>query len=189
MPRDIDLAGPCAVAVFARLWVEGQLLLDNWVEQIEKEVSGKIRLEGGRSYNLKLEYFYNGGSASAKLLWSSASQPKEPIGPTALVWTDGSARGLKGEYFQGIDLQRPWHTRNDPTVQFSWGTSPPFDDPKGEKPAALELDLPSGTYRAQWVDPRTGRALKTDHLRHSGGVAKLETPKFTEDIALRVTAK
>jgi hypothetical protein len=170
----------------ARLWVDGRLIIENWVEQTEQEVSGKLRLEGGRSYPIKLEYFYNGGQAAAKLLWSSASQAKEPIGPAALVWADGSARGFKGEYFKGTDLRNPWRTRNDPTVNFAWGTATPFGEPAGTTPNALDLLLPSGTYQAEWVDPLTGGVVKSERVATKGEGMKLAVPPFAEDIALRV---
>ncbi|MBI2927618.1 MAG: hypothetical protein HYY24_18125 [Verrucomicrobia bacterium] len=173
----------------AHLWVDGRLVIDNWVEQTEKELTGRMRLEGGRSYPVKLEYFYNGGQAAMKFLWSSGSQPKEPIGATALVWLDGSARGLKGEYFKGTDLKNPWRTRNDPTVNFAWGTSPPFSESSQGAPGALEIELPVGAYRAEWVDPVTGRVAKDETLQHAGGLAKVSAPRFTEDIALRIRAR
>lgn len=170
----------------ARLWVDGTLLIDNWVEQTEKEVSGKIRLEGGRSYPIRLEYFYNGGQAAAKLLWSSASQAKEPVGPSALAWSDGSARGFKGEYFTGTDLQSPWRTRNDPTVNFAWGAASPFAEPTGPVPQGLELALPGGTYQAEWIEPPTGAVINSQRLKSRAGKVRLTAPDFREDIALRI---
>ncbi len=173
----------------ARLWVDGRFVIDNWVEQSEKELTARIRLDGGRSCPVRLEYFYSGGQAAMKFLWSSASQPKEPIGATALVWLDGSARGLKGEYFKGTDLQQPWRTRNDPQVNFAWGTSPPFGESQREQAGALEIELPAGDYRAEWVDPLTGRVAKAETLQHAGGLAKVSVPRFTDDIALRIRAR
>jgi len=65
----------------ARLWVNGLLVIDDWVEHPPHEVSGVIDLEANREYDLRLEYFENAGAASVKLSWSSTSQPTKEIVP------------------------------------------------------------------------------------------------------------
>ena len=66
-----------------RLWVDGQLLVDNFTTHGATENSGTINLIAGRSYDIRMEYFENGsGAALAQLLWSSPTVPKEII-PTA----------------------------------------------------------------------------------------------------------
>jgi hypothetical protein len=67
-----------------RLWVNGQLLVDNWTAHPLTENSGSLSLQAGLPYELKLEYFEAGGSAAAKLLWSSPSQPKQVIPGSAM---------------------------------------------------------------------------------------------------------
>lgn len=62
-----------------RLWVNDQLMVNNWVNQSVKEVSGKITLEAGVRYPIKLEYFENTGRAQAELRWSSVQTPKQII--------------------------------------------------------------------------------------------------------------
>jgi hypothetical protein len=62
-----------------RLWVDGQLIVDNWADQAETEFSGTITLAAGKKYPIVMEYYDNASNAAAKLLWSSASQPKSAI--------------------------------------------------------------------------------------------------------------
>ncbi len=62
-----------------RLWVNGQLLIDNWQDHAITESTGTISLTAGRWADLKLEYYENTGGAAARLLWSSPSQAKEVI--------------------------------------------------------------------------------------------------------------
>jgi parallel beta-helix repeat protein len=62
-----------------RLWVDGQLIVDNWTDQAETEFSGMITLAAGNKYAIVMEYYDNARTAVAKLLWSSASQPKLTI--------------------------------------------------------------------------------------------------------------
>ncbi|MBO9998033.1 MAG: hypothetical protein J7641_03330 [Cyanobacteria bacterium SID2] len=62
-----------------RLWVDDQLIIDQWQLQGATEHTGTLDLEAGRHYDIKLEYFENKGGASAQLLWSSPSQNQEVI--------------------------------------------------------------------------------------------------------------
>ena len=55
--------------------------------------------------------------------------------------------------------------------------------------ATLVLDLPRGTYRAEWVDTKTGKTAGTEKFIHPGGRRKLASPVFANDIALRVVAE
>ncbi|HTL07071.1 MAG TPA: PA14 domain-containing protein, partial [Chitinophagaceae bacterium] len=59
-----------------RLWINGVLLVDNWVNQGATEKSGTIDMVAGQKYDLMVEYYDNSGDAIAKLYWASASTPK-----------------------------------------------------------------------------------------------------------------
>ena len=67
-----------------RLWVNGQQLVDGWVNQAPTERSGTISLVSNQKYDLTMEYFENTGGASAKLSWSSTNQTKQIIPQTQL---------------------------------------------------------------------------------------------------------
>jgi hypothetical protein len=62
-----------------RLWVNGQLLINNWTDHDVIENSGSIALVAGQSYDIKLEYYDSTGGATSQLLWSSPTQAKEII--------------------------------------------------------------------------------------------------------------
>ncbi|HEY3322391.1 MAG TPA: PA14 domain-containing protein [Planctomycetota bacterium] len=62
-----------------RLWVNGQQLVNNWTDHGPTENSGTIALSANQNYDVTMEYYENGGGASAKLLWSSSSQSKVAI--------------------------------------------------------------------------------------------------------------
>jgi glucose/arabinose dehydrogenase len=69
----------------ARLWVDGQLLIDKWVDQsATNDWTGNLALTAFRKYSVMMEYFENGGGASTKLSWSSPSTPKAIIPQTQL---------------------------------------------------------------------------------------------------------
>ena len=123
-----------------RLWVNGQLLINNWTDHPTTENSSTIALTAGQKYDVKLEYYDHTRNAVAKLLWSSTSQTKQPIPQSQLFGsspaatpansgsaaaTPGSGTGLTGSYFNTTNLSGPALTRTDPTVNFEWGASPP----------------------------------------------------------------
>jgi hypothetical protein len=50
----------------------------------------------------------------------------------------------------------------------------------------LVLDIPGGTYKADWIDPASGAVISTATFTHQGGNQNLTTPEYTVDIALRI---
>jgi len=74
----------------ARLWVNGTLLVDQWVDQAATEWSGMIALTAGTPASIVFEYYENGGGASAQLSWSSASQTKGFIPTSSMTTTSAS---------------------------------------------------------------------------------------------------
>lgn len=62
-----------------RLWVNNQLIINNWTDHPPTENRGEISLVAGQKYDMKMEFYENGGGAAAKLLWSSPTQSKEVI--------------------------------------------------------------------------------------------------------------
>jgi hypothetical protein len=72
-----------------RLWVNGSLLVDKWIDQGPTEWSGTIALTAGTKYNIQMDYYENGGGAVAQLSWSSSSQPKQIIPQSQLFTTFG----------------------------------------------------------------------------------------------------
>ncbi|MHC4744798.1 MAG: PA14 domain-containing protein [Planctomycetota bacterium] len=93
-----------------RLWVDDQLIIERWVDQAPTKRSGMISLTGGAMYDIRMDYYENGGGAVARLRWSSASQAYEiipqsqlydqtgppdttpPAAPTGLTATPGDAQ-------------------------------------------------------------------------------------------------
>ncbi len=67
-----------------RLWVNGQQIINNWTDHAPTENSGAIALAAGQRYDIRLEFYENGGGATARLLWSSASVPKAVVPSTRL---------------------------------------------------------------------------------------------------------
>jgi len=67
-----------------RLWVNGQLIIENWTSHGAIDNTGDITLEANRKYSIKLEYFQGGGPCAIRLDWQSAHQPRETVPSAAL---------------------------------------------------------------------------------------------------------
>ena len=52
--------------------------------------------------------------------------------------------------------------------------------------AQLQLALPPGLYRAEWIDTKTGETCGTATFTHAGGERELTSPRFANDLALRI---
>src|SRR5439155_485387 len=65
--------------------------------------------------------------------------------------------------------------------------------PAGEKPAhgeaVVSLAVPEGTYRAEWIDPMTGKVEKRETVKSAKGTVVLTSPLHQEDIALKLMKK
>lgn len=68
-----------------RLWVNGQKLVDAWVDQGATEYKGELKLEAGQSYDVVMEYYENSGFAVAKLAWSVDGAEKKIVPTSALT--------------------------------------------------------------------------------------------------------
>ncbi|EKQ67175.1 PA14 domain-containing protein [Leptolyngbyaceae cyanobacterium JSC-12] len=113
-----------------RLWVNGQEIIDKWLDQPITEHQGTIVLQAGQLYDIQLEYYERGGDAVSKLMWSSQSQAKEII-PQSQLYSCGHpllvefVNGLRGDYFNGMNFETLQVSRTDAIVDFNWGTQAP----------------------------------------------------------------
>ncbi len=50
----------------------------------------------------------------------------------------------------------------------------------------VRLEVAPGRYRIEWITPATGEVAQAQPVEHTGGTLALETPVFSEDIAVRL---
>jgi len=167
-----------------RLWVNDERLVDDWTDHSTKEDTGRIKLTAGQRYAVKLEYFYNGGQGVSKLWWTPPGGKKEAV-PANAFRLPTTGWGLRGEYFRGTDLKNAWATRDDGTINFAWGVKPPLSGQSATGATALQIELADGTWRAEWLDTKTGKIMRQVNVS-GGGIRTLEAPKYETDIALRL---
>jgi hypothetical protein len=77
-----------------RVWVNGELIIENWTHHGDTEDRGTIDLVAGRHYSIVLEYFQAGGGSIAQLGWWSPHTERQLI-PTDLLWPPVRARNPK----------------------------------------------------------------------------------------------
>jgi beta-glucosidase len=78
--REIDLIAMSDDGM--RIWFDGKLLLDDWKDHAPEIKRMSLKVEAGKEYGLRVEYYERGGGAVAKLGWDS---PKELIDEAAAV--------------------------------------------------------------------------------------------------------
>ncbi len=108
-----------------RLWVDGQLIIDEWEDGSARKVTGEIGLGKG-GHDIRLEYYERSYDARVRLTWVKTKDP------TFSDW--------KGEYFANSELKgTPAMVRNDQSVDFSWGSNSPG------------VGLPSDEFSVRWT--------------------------------------
>lgn len=124
-----------------RVYIDNQLLIDKWIDQSATTYTADKVMTAG-NHNLKIEFYDNGYDAFAKFSLVKISEvtptptpiptatpspsptPTPTLTPTPTP-IQAQTNGLKGEYFDNMDLTNLKLTRVDPTVNFNWGTGSP----------------------------------------------------------------
>ncbi|MEO1393970.1 MAG: DUF4347 domain-containing protein [Cyanobacteria bacterium J06634_5] len=70
-----------------RLWINNELIIDQFVLQAPTTHTGTISLVAGQKYDIRMDYFERTGGAVAQLSWSSASQALEIV-PESQLYSD-----------------------------------------------------------------------------------------------------
>jgi len=93
----------------ARLWVDEQLIIDQWRDQSATAYTVTRTMTAGY-HSVRLEYYERAGDAVCQLSWST--------GTAITDW--------RGEYYSNGTLSgSPVLVRNDAAVDFDWGTGSP----------------------------------------------------------------
>lgn len=142
-PADDEYTLTALVDDGARVWLDGELIIDDVKEAPPREASHKRRLQGGRRYELRVEFIEFGGGATMRLQWSTPAQRKTAIPQTALFPPDA----LAAEGLVRLSEQSWWGTRMEagalPNAEdWQWVSSPALDPP--EEDFGTRLDEVTG---------------------------------------------
>lgn len=113
--------------------------------------------------------------------------------------------GVLKRFIEGFDFLRM--APHNVTVTPHAGAGSAGDSPPGARPTAwtlaevgeayavyvtggpqtqVALELPAGNYKAEWVSTLTGDVELGEKMSHTGGTRSLTSPRYAEDIALRL---
>ena len=171
-----------------RLWVNILLLINNWTDHGATENSGSITLTAGKKYDLKLEYYENGGAAVIKLSWTPPGLAKQVIPQERLYPRNVHTLHLDALYPQIV--HGGWLVLSIPEYQELYQVNTAGED------ARASFTLTGKTTRLT-VKGENLREVFNERLRetavfaHSEKLTLVETP-ITADIAgdsLRVDRK
>ena len=91
------------------------------------------------------------------------------------------ARAISGGRRHGLYIHHSKYA-GWPLPELSMGSC--YEPVPGDYSVSLELQLPRGAYTAEWIEPKSGRSLRTDAFDHAGGMRTIATPHYAVDIAL-----
>jgi hypothetical protein len=108
----------------ATLWVDEQLVIDEWKQGASREKSVDLMLKKGE-HDIKVEYYEAGGTARIALWWEILDEP--------------TYEGWKGTYWFNKTLDSEWAlVRNEAEIDFDWD----FESPG--------LGIPADDFSASW---------------------------------------
>jgi hypothetical protein len=145
-----------------RLWVNGQLIINNWTDHAPTENSGQITLTAEQKYDVRMEYYENGGGAVAKLKWSSVSQPKGIVPQGRLYPQTSDSQTFWSEVAPKVTVTGPATARNGTTKAYEFTVTNPGEDTfafaanypqcgKGGKLTGSTIEADGGRFRCKFV--------------------------------------
>ncbi len=120
----------------ATLWVDDRLVVDEWKDGANREVTIDLALKKG-DHAIKVEYYESGGNAKVRLWWEKL--------------TNVSYSAWKGTYWFNDKMDSKWAlVRSDNEIKFDWKEgSPAYGIPKDNFSALWErmVGFNAGVYR------------------------------------------
>jgi hypothetical protein len=169
-----------------RLWVNNHLLIDKWVDQAARSHSGTIHVSG--DVPIKMEYYENGGVASARLTWTRIGDEPPPPAPGEVIVDDSEPGFVQGGSSTG------WHTtaggyggsltwtKNNDRVRprYNWARWYPDLEPGCYEVYAYIPEYDAMTSNARyWVAHQEGFTLRrVDQASNRGDWVSLGTYRF-----------
>ena len=157
---------------------------------------------GGALFN-HLDYSFVAGHEDGSFVYP-ASQPgggnavfrkqmrilRETMDGLNLVRMRPAPEVVKGSLPEGVSARVLCEPGKDYLVYVRSGLDATKAKPRKTSFAAGEvkfgLDLPKGVYQVEWVDTKSGKAVRGERFEHGGGVREFGVPAFEEDVAGRV---
>ncbi len=149
-----------------RLYFNGALLIDDWRKQSYGSTLREVRLEAGREYDIRLEYFETTGNARVKLVWNHgvANDWRTKIDSAVRIARASDAAivvaGIEeGEFRDRSSLALPGHQEELIDAVAATG-----------KPVTVVVVGGSAVTMRHWID-RVGAVLDVWYPGEAGGEA------------------
>lgn len=155
-----------------RLWVDDQLLINNWAVQPPHTLDAEMEVDGGE-VPIRVEYFDQSGPAVVQVSWT-------PLTVTSSRWYT--------EFFDNRSLDgEPVLVRNDPAINFNWGESSPATDVLHPDAFSARwrrtINVENGVYRFRLLVDDGARLWVDDELLIDAWQPQAAT-LYEEDVAL-----
>ena len=161
----------------ARLYLDGKLLVEAWASNPNKTVTKEIALEGGRSYDLRMEYFQNIRENIAKLVWSYPRLADRMIEEAVKASRESDVSVL----VLGISARLEGEEMNVPLEGFRGGDRTEISLPKSQeallkavvatgKPVVVVL-LSGSALAVNWANDNVPAILEASYPGGEGGTA------------------
>jgi len=128
-----------------RLWINDQLVIDDWRTHSVRESSISRYMTAGVLYDIRVEYFEEKGDATANLLWSGPGLEKQVI-PAAYL--SPQRYGLTATYYGAKDLTDVVKISHSNAIDYDWQDTSPL--------AGVPADDFSVRWSGQLYAPTTG---------------------------------
>jgi beta-glucosidase len=163
-----------------RLWIDGKLILDKWMNHSTATSLADLHLERDRKYAIKIEYFQGTGDAIARFIWTN-EVAKSPI-------DDGVAAAKKADVViavVGITADLEGEEMNVQIEGFQGGDRTSLDLPKEEeslleavkatgKPLIVVL-MNGSALSVNWANEHANAILEAWYSGEEGGTAIAQT--------------
>jgi hypothetical protein len=135
-----------------RLWLDGKLVIDRWVDQGATIYDHQISLDPSKPVDLRMEYFQGGGGAVARLMWEGPGLARTAI-----------PGEFKREVFADRDMQMSAGTKVDSKIDHTLD----LDFPGLELGAMTsQMRWPAGIRRFSYrMDPDIPSGNGTDNVQ------------------------
>ena len=106
-----------------RLWINNELIIDNWYNTLRPSSTGKIVLTVEKEYDIKIELSKEWDAVSMQLSWQSKHQARQLISAQFLSHTKNSIsnKGLATKFFNGPAFNVFSFSRIDSNINFNAG--------------------------------------------------------------------
>lgn len=174
----------------ARLWVNGHLLVDAWIDQAPRTYTNDLYLPAGQA-TIELQYYENAGGAVAKLSWSGGGTtpppPTPPPSGSVIVddrdagFTKGGPAAGWGYEKEGYNNTLTWTTNNyNANSNYNWGRwYPKLAARKYEVFVYIPHRFTTSGQARYWINHADGYTLRiVDQSAYSNQWVSLGTYRF-----------